>query len=212
MSARAIERIGRERVEYILADREFGNAELLGWLLAERLDFRIRLKKSHLAEGISFERSGRKQPPKTRSRSRRTLKVFGLEMFVSTVKLSPTEYLIVASGEQSSDSISDYQLRWEIETMFGCLKSRGFEFEETHLSQTERIETLLLLLGLTLCFALKSGEIETKRKPLRRKKHGRWVKSVFRVGLDALRKFLLNLPNGNKQSQFNLLANLLSCT
>ena len=209
---RAIEKIGKQRVQYILADREFGNAELFSWLKAEQLDFRIRLKKSHLAGGQSFERTGRKQPVKTRTKSKRAVSVFGVQVFVASVKLSATEYLVVASNQASADAIVDYKERWEIETMFGCLKSRGFEFEETHLSKPERIETLLLLLGLGLCFALKSGEIETRRKPLRKKKHGRWTKSVFRVGLDALRKFLLNVPSGRRESQFNLLANLLSCT
>ncbi len=209
---RAVERIGGERIEYLLADREFGNQELLSFLIAEELDFRIRLKKSHLAGGISFERSGRKQPSKTRVKSRKRVSVFGLEVFVSTVKLSATEYLIVASRRLSPDAIADYKLRWEIETMFGCLKSRGFEFEETHLTKPERIQRLLMLLGLSLCFALKSGEIETRRKPLKKKKHGRYGKSLFRVGLDALREFLLNLPTEIKSNQFNLLANLLSCT
>ena len=209
---RALERIGRERVDYILADREFGNGELLGWLSGAGLDFRIRLKKTHLGAGISFERNGRKQPVQTRTKSKQAVEVFGVKVFVSMMKLSATEYLIVASNDHNANSISDYQLRWEIETMFGCLKSRGFEFEETHLSKAERIETLLLLLGLGLCFALKSGEIQTKRQPLRKKKHGRFGKSLFRVGLDALREFLLNEPIGSKQSQFNLLANLLSCT
>lgn len=96
--------------------------------------------------------------------------------------------------------------------MFGCLKSRGFEFEETHLSRGERVETLLLLLGLALCFALKSGEIETRKRPIKKKKCGRRLKSVFRVGLDALGKFLLNVASGRKESQFNLLAELLPCT
>lgn len=209
---RLIERIGVERIEYVLADREFGNQELLKFLITQGLDFRIRLKKSHLAEGSSFERSGRKQPKGTRSKSRRKIAVFGLRMFVRTVKLSATEYLIIASNGQSADSVADYKLRWEIETMFGCLKSRGFEFEETHLTRPERIQTLLMLLGVTLCFALKSGEVETQRKPLKKKKHGRYGKSLIRIGLDALRELLLNLSIRMKGDQFNLLANLLSCT
>lgn len=149
---------------------------------------------------------------KTRTKSQRAVSVFGLEMFVASVKLSATEYLVVASNQPSANAIFDYKERWEIETMFGCPKSRGFEFEQTHLRRAERIETLLLLLGLGLCFALKSGEIETRRKPLKKKQHGWRIKSVFRVGLDALREFLLNVPSGRKDSQFNLLAELLSCT
>jgi hypothetical protein len=37
-----------------------------------------------------------------------------------------TEYLIVASKEQNKYAIEEYKVWWQIETMFGCLKSRGF--------------------------------------------------------------------------------------
>lgn len=51
---RAIEKIGKHRIEYILADREFGNAELLGWLIGQELDFRIRLKKRSFGRREQF--------------------------------------------------------------------------------------------------------------------------------------------------------------
>ena len=35
-----------------------------------------------------------------------------------------------------------YGKRWQIETLFGCLKSKGFGFEETHITKPERIEKL----------------------------------------------------------------------
>ena len=38
--------------------------------------------------------------------------------------------------------------RWQIETLFGCLKTRGFNFEDTHLTDPERLSKLLGLLAL----------------------------------------------------------------
>ena len=32
--------------------------------------------------------------------------------------------------------IEDYYQRWHIETLFGCLKSRGFDLEATHMTET----------------------------------------------------------------------------
>jgi transposase len=58
--------------------------------------------------------------------------------------------LIEASGEKSKDIIEEYKVRRQIETMFGCLKSRGFNLEETHLTKPEKIRKLLMLLGLSL--------------------------------------------------------------
>ncbi len=32
----------------------------------------------------------------------------------------------------------EYSFRWEIENLFGALKTRGFRFEDTHLNDLER--------------------------------------------------------------------------
>ena len=79
--------------------------------------------------------------------------------------------------------------------MFGCLKSRGFDFEETHLTQPKKISKLLLLLGLGLCLAMLMGEFQTeilKKVKMKIKKNKKYAKSLFRVGLDALQNLLFN--------------------
>jgi len=40
------------------------------------------------------------------------------------------ELLIIASNCPVQDAAKIYGLRWEIETLFGCLKGRGFKLEE----------------------------------------------------------------------------------
>ena len=43
-------------------------------------------------------------------------------------------------------------------SLFGCLKSKGFGFEETHITRPERIEKLIAVLTITFCWAHKIGE------------------------------------------------------
>lgn len=92
----------------------------------------------------------------------------------------------------------------------GCLKSRGFCLESTHLRDRERLSKLLVLLTLALCWAHRTGEWLTEQKPLTIKKHGRKAKSIFRHGFDYLRRILLNLEQHN--AGYHMVLRFLSCT
>ena len=90
------------------------------------------------------------------------IEVFGLELFVSCVKYQKdgkTEYLIVASHEKNNETIEEYKVRWQIETMFGCLKSRGFNFEETHLTPPGKDRQTVNVIRLRLKFGDLDGRI-----------------------------------------------------
>lgn len=50
--------------------------------------------------------------------------------------------MIVVSDDEFSDAIALYLRRWEIETLFGCLKTRGFRMEDIHMTSLERIDLL----------------------------------------------------------------------
>lgn len=214
---RMIAEIGKERIAEIYGDREFASRELFSFLLKERIDFRIRHKTSYLVGGMSFKQRWRNLPERVKLRGKVKVEVFGLKFYVSCVKLKKggkTEYLIVASGEPGKDALAEYKVRWAIETMFGCLKSRGFEMEETHLTEAGKINKLLMLLALALSLAILTGEIKTKITPkvlMKLKNNGRYAKSLFRIGLDALQNILFNIKLPAKLKTFNNLIDLLSC-
>ncbi len=214
---RMIAEIGTGRIEAIYGDREFASKELFSFLLAEQIDFRIRLKTSHVAGGMSFKTRWRNLAERVKLRGKVKVEVFGLNLYVSCVKLKKgdkTEYLIVASGEPSKDALAEYKIRWAIETMFGCLKSRGFQLEETHLTDTGKISKLLMLLALALCLAILTGEIKTeitRTVKMKLKNNGRYAKSLFRIGLDALQNILFNIKLPDNLKTFNNLIDLLSC-
>lgn len=207
-----VNRVGKWRIRKIYADREFCNREVFDYLYEEALDFCIRLKKSYLANGISFKELLIGQSPRVKLKAKKKFEVLGYQMGISCQRLSETEYLIVGSREVERQAFAEYEKRWGIETLFGCLKSRGFDFEETHLSKRARIERLMFLLSLALVLAIKTGEIKTQAKAIKKKNTGRLARSLFRIGLDHLQNLLVNLHLQVKWNEFNLLAKLLSCT
>jgi len=117
---------------------------------------------------------------------------------------------VVVTSNSVETAIADYAKRWEIETLFGCLKRRGFELESTHFIDTVRLSKLLAVLTLALCWAHRTGEWLAQIKPLKFKKHGRKAKSVFRYGFDYLRQIMLNLCQ--RQAEFRNALVFLSCT
>ena len=78
------------------------------------------------------------------------------------------EYLIIRSSDASrvTTILGDYKRRWEIETLFKALKSQGFDFAATHLTELDRIEKLLALLAIAFCWAHLLGEWLHEQKPI----------------------------------------------
>jgi hypothetical protein len=181
------------------------------------VDFRIRVWKNTLVTNgrgqvVASNRLFRSQrigEPKVFERAR---SIWGLPLFVSGVRLSSGEYVIVVAPRFTETALSDYARRWEIETLFSCLKSRGFRLEETHLTHPERLKKLVALLALAFCWAHIIGEWLTHHQPLKIKKHGRLARSIFRHGFDHLRRILCNLTSFTQQVAFRHVTKLLSCT
>ena len=79
--------------------------------------------------------------------------------------------------------------------MFKAFKSNGFNLEDTHVCDPDRIMTLVSVLMITFCFAYKQGELIASDQPhlLKLKKHGYIPKSIFRIGADMIHRILCNL-------------------
>lgn len=87
------------------------------------------------------------------------------------------------------------RLRQGIETLFGALKSRGFNLEDTRLQDPERLSKLLALLALAFTWAFVVGQWQASVKELKLKKHGYPAKSIFRLGLSILCRLLTNFEH-----------------
>ena len=70
----------------------------------------------------------------------------------------------------SKESLETYRKRWEIETMFGALKTKGFNFEESKITQKEKVEKLMALLSLSFMWAIAAGIFRSKNESIAVKK------------------------------------------
>ena len=216
---RYIELFGKESIKFLTADREFIGQKWFKYLCQEKkIPFRIRIKENFQVKNA---RGNKMVAVKNLFRNQRVgvgkllsgkREVLGEKVFLMGLRTGDGEYVIVASSEESESILSDYGLRWKIETMFGCMKSRGFCLESTHVKEKERLEKLVALLSIAYCWAFVVGEWISKIEPLKVKKHGRLAKSIFRRGLDYLRRILCNQDSAHERSMFIKLCQLLSCT
>jgi hypothetical protein len=82
-----------------------------------------------------------------------------------------------------------------METCFKALKSSGFDIENTHLQDGERVQKLLLLVMIAFVWVYKVGIYRHQKIPIIIKAHGRKAKSIFKYGLDYINNMLLNTKN-----------------
>jgi hypothetical protein len=96
--------------------------------------------------------------------------------------------LIIASRSRPQHALKIYRQRWKIETLFAGLKTRGFNLQATHMTDPAKLSTLIAILAMAASVAYKTGLWALGGQPRRCKAHGRPARSVFALGLDALRK------------------------
>lgn len=208
---------GSEKIEVFVADREFIGTLWLDWLIGQKIPFSIRVKKDMLL---------RKSPSDKGKQAHtffRHLKLYeslvlqgryyayGHYLNIAAVRGKEEESLIVLTNMPSPDkAIEAYRRRWEIETLFGSLKSRGFNLEDTHMSHPDKIATLVAILAIAFVWAFKVGEWLNSITPIKIKKHGRKSVSLFRKGLDFLADAILNYPFRKKE--FEMAFKFLACT
>ena len=86
------------------------------------------------------------------------------------------------------DPLSEYRLRWLIELFFKSVKSKGFNLEETHMTDPDKLKKLFALIALATVYTVQAGILKhCYVKKIEIKKHGRAVYSFFTYGLDFIR-------------------------
>jgi hypothetical protein len=194
---RFIRQFGKSMISGLLADREFIGDNWFAWLLTEKIAFCIRIKNNVIttnARGLKVDIDALfyDLKPGEQRVLQGLYKLWGQKVYLSALRLIDGELLIVATDHLMEAPIQHYALRWEIETLFSCLKGRGFNFEDTRMTKPKRIEKLLVLLSIAFCWAHKTGEWRHTQRAIKIKKHGRKAISHFRYGLDLLRDTVLN--------------------
>jgi hypothetical protein len=202
-------------VAYLTADREFLGVKWFEYLLEQAaLPFRIRLRESDKLDNGRVALKAKvvfaHLPINQHQVLRQPRQVWGHWVYIAAMRLEDGSLLIVATSDAPQQAIADYAQRWGIETLFGCLKTRGFCLESTHLQDPERLSRMIALLTLALCWAFRTGEWLAQQKAISVKSHGRKAKSIFRHGFDHLRRICFNLERF--VDEFWGVLRFLSCT
>ena len=192
---RFVGHFGRHVIAGLLCDREFVGKRWFHYLNKAKIPFYIRVKcnaQASNSRGLPVDLwylfLGLKYREQRMLAGKRHL--YSIDVYLTGLRCDDGSQLIIASSEPSDNAIAIYRLRWEIETLFGCLKTRGFRFEDTHMTDPQRIQKLVAVLAIAFSWAHRMGEWRHDREPIKVKKHGRLAKSLFRYGLDFIRELL----------------------
>jgi hypothetical protein len=194
--SRFIKIFGKDRIAGLLADREFIGKKWFDWLSEEGIPFYIRIRndantQNKNGKDIDVSWLFHNLKPGEKLSLTQSKNIFGSKVFLTGGKAPGGELMIIASNVATDDAIEIYLLRWQIEVLFHSLKSRGFNFEDTHITDRNKIKKLIVLLAIGFCWAHKTGEWRcANEKQIKLKKHGRKEKSIFRYGLDLIQTAL----------------------
>ena len=191
-------------IKGILADREFASGKLFSWLNKKEMPFYIRIK-----EGSSVCIKNKKfttakklfNSLKCKHKSEYKMKIwmYGAKVYLAGSRSERGELMIVATNEKPKNAIAIYLRRWEIETLFQCLKNRGFRFESTHITDVDRLKKLMAVIAIGVAWAHKVGEWKATIKQISWKQfkdQKRPEQSYFRYGMDEIREVLLQVGGG----------------
>ena len=196
---RYISLFGKDTIKNIVADREFVGQKWIKYLNDNNLKYYIRVRNNFK---VYIPKKNKEVKAFWLFNSLKTnhfhyysniVKINGQLCYLSGTKLKKGEFLILISFNKPNKANVFYKQRWQIEMTFRGMKSSGFDIEKTHLSDTKRIEKLILLVMIAFVWAYKVGiYIHQNIKQIIVKKHGRKAKTIFKTGLDYITNYFLN--------------------
>lgn len=190
------------KIASLTGDREFIGQDWMAYLARENIPFTLRLKENQYVNRDGYaswplarHAQGLKRGDKRILPGFWRLGAGDLRVRIVMMRLKTGELLALATSGRPSCALARYRQRWTIETLFGDLKTRGFNLEATHITDPMKLETLLVLMAVAATLAAKAGHTAHRARPIPVKKHGRRAVSIFALGLGVLRKILARTIN-----------------
>lgn len=184
-----------EEIEVLCADREFASVAFLTALHERNVNFALRLTSDTLITINRVTKTAREWFTSKNVRSFRNVQVYGVSVNVAGYRLKNGDFLIIITNLDPEQALQLYKERWRIESLFGVLKSRGFQLELSRLTSPDKLANLVVFLGLAILWALRIGELIISTHPTRIMPNGYPLLSLFRRGLDALRALFIELDS-----------------
>lgn len=164
----------------MLGDREFIGKTWVEWLEDQQIPYTLRIKEE--SQYIA-KRNGKiikvaclfkkLQPGRTQYLGKRKIgKTDPYMGHITGLKTTNNQIVVLAHSAKIEQPFEAYRKRWEIELLFKVMKSSGFDLEATHITQFDRLETLLGIVAISCCFAYRVGIYYSKAHPPKLKKHG----------------------------------------
>ena len=156
------------KIAALMGDREFIGDVWMAYLQREKIPFILRLRENQhvLREGYAalpisviaqHLKVGDKMIVEGSCRLGRSNETLSAPVRLVITRLASGELLALACSGRARHALARYRQRWTIETMFVNLKTKGFALEATHLTNPDKLCTLLALLALAVALTVKTG-------------------------------------------------------
>lgn len=186
---------GHKCIKSLTADREFIGEDWFQFLVENKIDFQIRIPKSHFVQVGSQSKKGGELLEIYGKNFLQNVKYQNMDLHLamdfSKNEKGEDDPLLIMTNNENCDALKIYKERWSIEVFFQSIKGRGFDLEDTHLDDIKKIAKLFMLTGISFAICLTIGAYEDAvEKEIPVKNHGYKANSYFRHGLNALREVL----------------------
>jgi hypothetical protein len=183
--------LDKERIGYIVGDREFVGHSWVKYLKDNSIPFIMRLPKHHLLtrpDGLAVKIE-ELDLSVDRVLILKDYLVDGVVADVWVKRLETGDFLFLL-GTVNADYMGQlYRKRWTIETVFQSFKGRGFDLESTHLQSICKIKKLIALVSITYSLCRNLGiYYHEKVQKIKTKNHGYKTVSFVRKGIDLIRQ------------------------
>jgi hypothetical protein len=185
------------KISSFTADREFIGSEWFQFLINSKIPSYVRVKEDTqvLRSNVNYTIGLRDLCKNIKCGKSKVYKdlffLLGVKVYLAASRNFKGELLIIVTNICPKKALKIYKKRWVIETLFGYLKTKGFCFEDTHMSDLKKIDAWMLILTLAVVWTIKTNVITQTKTSIA--SHGRKRKSVFRNCFEMVRKCLLCL-------------------
>lgn len=200
---RYIHLFGKESIHCLVADREFVGEHWMKYLNHNKVNYHLRIRDNFWVNDPATDKTIKAFHLFNRLnlnegmvlRKRYHLKSQPCYLSASKIKNREgrPELQILVSFNNPHKAYEMYKQRWQIETAFRALKTSGFNIEDTHLTETARIEKLFSIVIIAFTWAYLVGIfLHENVKPIRILNNGKRAHSFFKYGLAYISNVLLN--------------------
>lgn len=180
---RFVRLFGSDSIDCLLADREYVGDTWLEYLNRLNIEYYIRIRENFWVEipsnGHMVKASWLFNSLKVNEWAfySKIIRVNGELCYLSVSRIINKEnkpkLQIIVSFNKPHEAQALYKERWQIEYAFKALKTSGFNIEDTHLTDIERLTKLLSLVLIAFAWVYKAGIYLDQLKTIKIKKHGR---------------------------------------